>query len=138
MSLDVLLRTIPDVQVVWKDAPNESLHPLSTPAAIAAHCAGEQGKFWEYHDQLFGQQVLLNETLFPQIAKDIGLDSSRFQSCYDNRDTLPLVKKDFEEAKALSLSATPTIFLKEERLVGFITVEELIGRVREILAAQTK
>ena len=124
--------------MVWKDAPNESLHPLSTPAAIAAHCAGEQGKFWEYHDQLFGQQVLLNETLFPQIAKDIGLDSSRFQSCYDNRDTLPLVKKDFEEAKALSLSATPTIFLKEERLVGFITVEELIGRVREILAAQTK
>jgi protein-disulfide isomerase len=47
-SLEVVHLTYPEeVQIVWKNLPNESLHQLATPAAIAAHCADRQGMFWE-------------------------------------------------------------------------------------------
>jgi protein-disulfide isomerase len=59
-DLDAVVETYPDkVQVVWKDMPNTSTHPHAEQAAIAAHCAKRQGKFWEYHDQLFAQQSLI-------------------------------------------------------------------------------
>ncbi len=136
-SIDVMLRTVPDVQIVWKNFPNESLHPLATPAAIAAHCAGQQGKFWEYHDELFAQQVSLSEASFPTIAQQIGIDVNKFKQCYDARDTLPLVRRDFEEGEALQLTATPTLFFPNDRVVGAITTDELIAKVRAALAATT-
>ncbi|MBI4599247.1 thioredoxin domain-containing protein [Candidatus Uhrbacteria bacterium] len=135
-SIDVLLRTIPEVRMVWKNMPNESAHPLATPTAIAAHCAADQGKFWDYHDALYAQQATLSESLFPSLAKELGLDMKRFEQCYANRDPLPLIKKDFEEALALQLSATPTIFIGEERIVGLASAEELITAVRQVLASQ--
>jgi protein-disulfide isomerase len=134
-ALDVILRTEPSVQVVWKNMPNESAHPLATPAAIAAHCAGEQEKFWEYHDALFDRQVVLTEALFPQIAQTLELDVDRWQRCYDARETLPLVKRDFEEALALEIAATPALFIGEDRYIGARTADELLLIIRQKLAA---
>ncbi len=133
-TLDALIRTIPDVQIVWKNMPNESLHELATPAAIAAHCAGEQDKFWEYHDVLFENQIGLSETTFFTIATDLGLDTDSFERCYNNRDTLPLVRKDFEEAIALSIPATPALFIGTDRYVGAYDLNALLTIVRQKLA----
>ncbi len=133
-TLDVLLRTIPEVQIVWKNMPNESIHPLATPSAIAAHCAGEQGKFWEYHDVLFDRQAVLSESLFTEMAAGLGLDQDKFDRCYNSRDTLPLVKKDFEEALALGIPATPTLYIGDEPYIGAIDLNELLGIVRQKLA----
>jgi len=136
-DIDMLLRTEPDIQYVWKNMPNESIHPLSTPAlAIAAHCAGEQGMFWQYHDLLFERQVFLSEQQFLLIAQDLGLDQSAFQNCYQSRETLPLVKRDFEEGLALGISAVPTVFINNERIVGALSYEQLLTKVRSILNEQ--
>ncbi|MBI4592321.1 thioredoxin domain-containing protein [Candidatus Uhrbacteria bacterium] len=129
-SLEILVRTFPDdVLVVWKDMPNESTHELATPTAIAAHCADRQGMFWQYHDALFERQPYLSETQFTQIATDIGLDVEKFQTCYDARDTLPIVKKDYEEGLALGITSTPTLYIGDQTLVGAVTTQDLIDLV---------
>lgn len=135
-TLEAILKTYPDdVRLVWKDLPNESAHPLATPAAIAAHCADRQGAFWQYHDALFARQSILSETAFAQIAQEVGLDAQKFQSCYDARDTLPIVKKDYEEGLALGLTATPTLFVGEEMFVGAVTLSDLQAVVESALSA---
>ncbi|MFA4845056.1 MAG: DsbA family protein [Patescibacteria group bacterium] len=133
-SLAVVLKTFPDdVRLVWKNMPNESLHNLATPAAIAAHCAADQGKFWEYHDELFARQTYLSESQFSQIASILGLNQDKFQTCYDEQDTLPIVTKDYEEGMALGITSTPTLYLGNELLIGAYDAQELISIVQEQL-----
>lgn len=130
-TLDVVLRTFPnDLRVVWKDLPNESTHPLATLTAIAAHCANDQGKFWEYHDLVFDRQNFLSEDELVRIAKDAGLNTDAFQKCYDARDTLGIVKKDYDEGVALEIVATPTMFINGTRIIGAVEVEQLTAEVR--------
>ncbi len=136
-SLEVILKTYPDdVRLVWKDLPNESAHPLATPAAIAAHCADRQGAFWSYHDALFARQGYLAEAQFSQIADELELDVETFASCYEARDTLPIIRKDYEEALALGLTATPSLFVGDELLVGAVSTQDLLDLVASQLASQ--
>ena len=131
-SLKIVQQTYPNqVKLVWKHFPNESLHPEALPAAIAAHCAQTQGVFWNYHDKLFQQQELLSESLYPQIARELDLDMERFENCTQQQDTLPIVQRDFEEALALGLTATPTIYIGDEIFVGAVTLDELLNTVKE-------
>jgi protein-disulfide isomerase len=132
-SLDVMVKTFPTVTVVWKDMPNESAHELATPAAIAAHCADQQGRFWEYHDALFAQSDVLSEGLFAQIAQQLNLNTERFQTCYDQRDTLPIIKKDYREGLALGITATPTTYVGDEIIVGAASVEELTTLITRLM-----
>lgn len=134
-NLDAMLKSIPEAQVVWKDLPNESAHELAAPAAMAARCAASQNKFWEYHDTLFDRQVFLTDTSFVTLAGELGLDTEKFSACFDSKDTLPLVRKDFEEGQALSITATPTIFIGNERMTGLLSVEELVSWAEEKITA---
>jgi protein-disulfide isomerase len=122
-----------DVRLIWKNFPNESLHPQATSAAIAAHCADSQGAFWPYHDLLFIRQSLLSDDVYTQIAQELDLDVNRFTSCASSLDTLPLVQKDFEEARALGLSATPTLYINDELVVGTIGLDELLDLITKHL-----
>ena len=133
-SLKVAEKTYPDdVRIVWKDLPNESLHELATPSAIAAHCADQQGSFWPYHDLLFDRQTYLSESQFTMMAQELGLDTERFQECYDARDTLPIVKKDYNEGLALGLTSTPTMFINDEIMIGAVTTESILDIVEGLI-----
>jgi len=134
INLDVLLRTIPEVQLVWKDLPNGSAHELAVPSAVAGRCAAAQGKFWEYHDAIFDKQSFLSATILSSTAQEVGLDTVKFQNCFDKQDTLPLVNKDLEEATALQITATPTIFVGDERITGVVSAEEIISLVKTKMA----
>jgi protein-disulfide isomerase len=60
-----LLQEYPDqVRIVFRDLPITSIHPEAYPAAAAAHCAGEQGAYWQYHDALFSQKYGLGEAAY--------------------------------------------------------------------------
>ncbi len=134
-SLEVVLKTYPnDVRLVWKDMPNESVHALATPSAIAAHCADRQGKFWEYHDALFTRQNSLSESQFPLIANELGLDTKKFQDCFDSRDTLPIVRKDYEEGLSLGLTSTPTLYIGDDILIGAVTLQEILDLIESKLS----
>lgn len=95
--------------VVYKDFPLP-MHHTSQKAAEAARCAGEQGKFWEYHDVLFYSKQLQVAELKAH-ARVLKLDGDRFDKCLDDGAETAPVKKDLEEAQKLGLTGTPSFFV---------------------------
>lgn len=125
-TLAQLLNKHPDdVRVIWKDFPNESKSTESTPAAVAARCAAEQGAFWQFHDELFLRQDQLGSSTYSAIASALSLDTTAFASCVATNSTLPRVRKAFEEGLALRITATPTLYINGERYTGGVSLDEL-------------
>ncbi len=85
-------------------------------AAEASECANEQGRFWDYHDLLFtnqrgeGQGNLRDQRL-KAFAQVLGLDTERFNSCFDSRRMRAAVTDDIRRAQSLGISGTPTIYV---------------------------
>lgn len=96
------------VKYVFYDFPL-SFHENAFKAAEAAHCAGDQGKYWEMHDRLFNNQTALKD-LTPY-AQAIGLDMSKFQKCLDSGKYAAEVRKDTADGQNAGVSGTPTFYL---------------------------
>jgi len=105
------------VKLVFRDYPL-SFHPEAQPASESAECADDQGKFWEYHDELYKNQASLGQSLYTQIATDLGLDVSKFQSCLDSGKYAEEVQSDFAYGSSVGVSGTPTFFINGIKLVG--------------------
>ena len=127
-----------DIQHIYKAVPNDGGNDMATPSAVAAYCAGNQGKFWEYHDLLFANQSTISTDLFYSLAGYLELDNEAFAECYENNETLPLVQRSYEEALRLNLVATPTVFINEFSYTGAMSTTELELRVRELLLELTR
>ncbi|MBN1451469.1 MAG: DsbA family protein [Anaerolineales bacterium] len=81
-------------------------------AAEATYCAGEENKFWEYHDILFANQgASLDMTNFMAWAGLIGLDEDAFRECMDERRYQARADQDAQDGNALGVQGTPTFFL---------------------------
>lgn len=120
------------VRLVFKDFPLD-FHDRARPAARAARCAGEAGRFWEYHDLLFvGQSDLSRERLL-QYADQVGMGRETFARCLDGERFQTEVEKDLDEGRALGVTGTPTFFINGRRLVGAHPVETFREVVREAL-----
>lgn len=132
--LNAALTKYPDLQLVWKDLPDQTAHAESLNAAIAARCAGRQGKFWEYHDALFTDQDWLGSDLYPKIADELGLNATKFQACIDNGDETPIVQRNVDEAIALGVDGTPYFFIGESRISGAVKPDELTAILDKVMA----
>jgi protein-disulfide isomerase len=92
--------------------------PRSLPAARAARCAGEQGKFWEYHrNLLIGSGDMSDEDLRNRAA-GMGLDAGRFSACVAADRFDADIRASTESGNSLGIDATPTFFINGRRLVG--------------------
>lgn len=120
-----------DVRLVWKDAPNDSLHPNASAFAVAGRCAGEFQKFWEYHDVLFANPQSSKKTL-PDLAATLSIDKVAFSACIDSDKMGPRVSDDLEEAKAIGIPGTPFFFINEEPFPG-TTVTDFETAIQAIL-----
>jgi protein-disulfide isomerase len=101
---------------VFRDYP--ILGPDSTQAALAAECAYDQDAFWNFHDRLFSDPTELTRPLFIKYAQDLKLNMDTFTSCYDNATHQTEVSKDYNDATALGVGATPTFFINGKMLLG--------------------
>ena len=89
------------LKYVQREFPLATLHPAAPKAAEAALCAGDQGKYWEMHDQLYKHQSQLGRGDLASHAKAIGLDTTDFEVCLDENKFAQQVQNDIEEgAKA--------------------------------------
>ena len=80
--------------------------------------AGEQGKFWEFHDKVFAGQPKIQKDFLLQYARELGLDMKRFeQDLYSPRSKAP-IDADMAEAKALGVTGTPAFFINGRFLSG--------------------
>jgi protein-disulfide isomerase len=121
------------VSLVYKDFPLP-MHPLAARAAEAARCAGEQGKFWEFHDSLFQTKRLQISDLKEQAAT-LKLDSAKFDQCLDSGAQAAAVKKDSQEGLRLGLQGTPSFFINGHFMSGAIGYSKLRETVLEKLGA---
>jgi len=118
------------VKYVYRDFPIDSLHPNARPSHIAAECADEQGKFWEYHDMLFDKQAdwknLTPENLKSELkmyATSLGLSGGIFESCLSSEEIAAEVDADLLHAGIAGATGTPTFFIGNEK-DGFV---KLVG-----------
>lgn len=106
------------VRLVYRDFPLMSIHSEAVPAAEAANCAGEQGKYWEYHDLLFEGDLPLGRDAYLAYAKRLGLDAEGFEACLESRRYRNEVENDYSYALALGVNSTPTFFINGIALLG--------------------
>ena len=119
------------VALVYKDFPLP-MHHGSEKAAEAARCAGEQGKFWEYHDVLFYSRQIDVDAL-KEHARVLKLDGDKFDNCLDNGTEAAAVKQDLEEAKSLGLTGTPSFFVNGHFFSGVVDYGMLKDMVNQQL-----
>ena len=105
------------VRFVYRNYPLGN-HPNAWPAAEAAQCANEQGKFWEYHDRLFANSAKLSDTDLKQSAAEMGLDAARFNACLDGHKYKSVIEADVKAADAAGVSGTPAFFINGRILSG--------------------
>jgi protein-disulfide isomerase len=96
------------VKYVFRDLPLESIHKNAFKAAEAAHCAGEQNKYWEMHDRLFANQNSLEPAMLTAHAQAVGVDTTKFQACLDSGKFAAAIRKDIAEANKYGITGTPT------------------------------
>jgi len=120
------------VKFVYKQFPLTSIHPRAQKAAEASEAAGNQGKFWEYHDKLYEVSVADGSTLttdqLKQYAKDLGLDSEKFNSELDSGKYSADVKEDLTEGDKLKVSGTPTFFVNGKRVGEGKDTLDIVGQ----------
>jgi protein-disulfide isomerase len=121
-----------DVKLVFKNFPLTRIHKFAMNAAVAAQAANQQGKFWEYHDELFKNYNKLNDETFDETAQSLGLDMAQFKKDMENPALTALVQRDLKDGVDAGVRGTPTIFingrlLQQRSLPGFKQVidEEL-------------
>ena len=114
----------------------------STKAAIGAYCAGDQGKFWAFHDRLFQVELaagqLQNEknnagrftdATLASMATDLGLDRPVFDTCYAGPEAAQAIKNDASLASSLKIQGTPTFTLNGK----VVSSPSSIGGWRQLL-----
>lgn len=104
-----------DVKIVFKHFPL-SFHQQAMPAALASMAADRQGKFWEYHDELFRQQAALSPDKYLEIAGNMGLDLKQFSLDMMRPSIRTKVEEDISDAKKAGVSGTPSIFVNGRNL----------------------
>lgn len=115
------------VKYVWRDYPLD-FHQNAEKAAEAAHCAGEQGKFWEMHDRLFANQQNIALADLPKHAEALGLTTTLFQSCLDSGRYAVQIKKDIADAGTAGISGTPSFLLGVVQPNGSVKItKKLVG-----------
>ena len=113
------------IQFLFKDFPLTDIHPQAQAAAEAAHCAEEQGKFWEYHDALFGIAPNFDAAHFVAIAAQVGVkDISGFQVCVESRKYKARVEQDSSLGQTLGVDGTPMFFINGIGLSGAVPLSD--------------
>jgi protein-disulfide isomerase len=95
----------------------------SRDAANAARCAGDQDKFWEFHDVLYGNQAGENAGAFSkerlkEFAERLGLEPAAFNACIDAEKYAGAVQADVNDVRSKGFNGTPTFVIGDQRVVG--------------------
>jgi protein-disulfide isomerase len=131
---EVLPRYSGQVRVIFRHYPldracNSALqgqvHELACAAAVAAECAAEQGRFWEYHDLLFANQSRFDAESLASYARGLRLDMTAFSQCIAGAEARAKVARDVEQGNRLGIESTPTLFLNGRTVRGSLDADLL-------------
>lgn len=116
------------VRLVFKHFPLEHMHRWARAGAIAAECAGKQGKFWEFHHELYDhQKEWAGEKSAERLAayaKKVKLDSAAWLACRQDPAVNDAVSADAKDGSNAWVGSTPTFFINGKRFVGALQLSE--------------
>lgn len=134
------------VKLVFRDFPIQSIHPNALPAAVAAECANEQGKFKNMHDMLFEKQDEWNNketvsavSLFIQYAEQIELEKDVFESCISSGKHIEEIRNDLDDGRNYGVTGTPGFFVGNDE-IGFVEIKgaQPFDSFKKIIDAQLR
>jgi len=116
-----------------------SFHDRARPAAVAAHCAAEQGKFWHMYSEMFANQSALDdESLKKYAAKSVG-DKAKWEECFKNPGPKnQLIDANIESGSKVGVTGTPAFFINGRRISGAQPYEEFKRIIDEELGRSKK
>lgn len=132
----MLQKFSPVVRFIAKDFPNEGTHPNVMNAHLAAACANEQGKYWEYRDVLYANQATeetpdnFAKDNLNKLAKETGLNMQQFKLCLDEEKYAQEVRQDFASGVQVGAVGTPSYLINGNLIPGEISFdvwEKIIG-----------
>lgn len=133
-----MLKAYPkDLKFVYKQLPLTQIHPNAMPAAKAHVAAGEQGKYWEMHDELFEIYNQLTLENIRKKAEEIGLDLAKFEADMNSEATSKKIQADMKLAGEVGVTGTPTLFLNGKRVMNR-TPEGIKAMIDEALKGPEK
>ena len=113
------------VRIVFRDFPIQEIHPEATITAIAAECAEDQGKYFEFHDKVYREQdrrgrdvVRYRVNDLKRWAMEIGLEIASFNECVDSERYKDEVARDFKNGADVGITGTPIFFINGRMIAG--------------------
>jgi len=122
--LQQVLPQYPEVRLVFKDFPLESVHPWAMQAAVMGHCALQQGSdiFWKYHDTIYEEQDQITpdnaSDMLGEIAKAAGADTEKLKTCTADPKSTDVVRASLRNGMDIGVNSTPTVFVDGRKFVG--------------------
>lgn len=110
----------------FRHLPIPERHPLAPLAAQASEAAAAQGRFWEYHDELFQQQPKLSRETMLKVAGDLGLDAERVAAEIDAEAYTERITRDLASAEASGATGTPSFFVNGTPMYGAYDASSLV------------
>ncbi len=135
---NVLAKHEGQVAIAFRDLPLRQIHAQAEGAAEAGRCAGEQGKFWEYHDLLFANQNKLDRNGLLEQARTLKLDEKQFESCLTGEKYKAQIQQDSEDGTRAGVSGTPGFFINGIFLSGAQPESTFEKTIQEELSASPK
>ena len=120
---------------VYRHFPLLATHQYALKAAEAAEAAGEQGKFWEYHDILFANQDNLKTEDLKNYAKQIGLDVKKFNEALDSGKNKDKVLSDLDDGEKFGVASTPTFFINGQMHRGVLNLDQFKSEIDKALGS---
>jgi protein-disulfide isomerase len=133
---EILSRYNGKVRLVHKDLPLDSIHPQARQAAEAARCAGDEGKYWHFHDKLYASSPKIATADLNSYAKEVGLNQELFEKCLSGGKYKASVQKDLNDGTVLGLTGTPGFFVNGREIIGTQPFEAFAALIDEELAGR--
>jgi protein-disulfide isomerase len=132
-----------DINLIWKDYPEDKINSNSWQGALAGRCAQSQNKFWEFLDLYSSQystfniqnglsQDQFNNFIFG-LAEATDLNMRKFKSCYNNLEHSDVLASSIIEARALKLPGVPYTYINDRELLGEFDKALLMDEIKKVL-----
>jgi protein-disulfide isomerase len=133
-NVEEVLKQFPGkVSLTFKNLPLE-FHKNALPAAKAALAADKQGKFWDFHDELFANQRTLNDEFYEKTAKKLNLDVDKFKKDMESEEVKKQIESDSADAKKAGAAGTPMFVVNGVKLRGAQPPTEFARIIEKLLA----
>ncbi len=122
-------------RLVWRDLPLNAEQTDGLLPSVAARCAQDQGKFWEMHDALFAT-AKLDRRGVRTAAQNAGLDLTNFDNCINTNKHVDAIRAEVALARSSGISGSPTLFVGNQVVSGYIKAQELADLIAQTLATR--